>query len=88
MFYVYREEFFEKILTKIEERDGRLFIYEEISSRPMLIAFDALTDFPGHLLVSEEDKKSILSFLASGTAVGWMHNIIEYMLAGKHAFQE
>jgi hypothetical protein len=52
MFYVYREEFFEKTLTKIEEKDGKLFIYESVSRHPMLIAFDALTDFPGDLLVS------------------------------------
>jgi hypothetical protein len=87
MFYVYREEFFEKTVTKVEEKDGKLYIYETMSSSLMLIAFDALTDFPGHLLMSEDDKKSVLSFSASGTAVGWMHNIIEYMLAGKHTFQ-
>jgi hypothetical protein len=46
-----------------------------------------LTDFPGHLLVSEDDKQSVLSFSESGTAVGWMHNVIEDMLAGKHTFQ-
>jgi hypothetical protein len=41
MFYVYREEFFEKTLTKVEEKDGKLYIYETMSSSPMLIAFDA-----------------------------------------------
>lgn len=87
MFDVYREEFFEKTVTKVEEKDGKLYIYETMSSSLMLIAFDALTDFPGHLLMSEDDKKSVLSFSASDTAVGWMHNIIEYMLAGKHTFQ-
>ncbi|KAE8443550.1 hypothetical protein EG329_001712 [Mollisiaceae sp. DMI_Dod_QoI] len=79
MFYVYRENVFDKLIVNIEHKDGKMYIYEGVYGR-LQNNFDLLEPFPHHLVSNEEDKHAILAHLSCGEAVGWMNELIEHVL--------
>lgn len=80
MFYVYREKTFDLLIERIEERAGRLYVHEGIRDS---VLTDTLIPFPSEMIPNEQDKKGILSYMSCFEAVGWMHDIIRYLLMGK-----
>ncbi|KAF8860521.1 hypothetical protein BDZ45DRAFT_800689 [Acephala macrosclerotiorum] len=51
MFYVYRENMFDKGIAKIEDKNGRMKLYELDLDRPIQSTLDLLEPFPHHLLI-------------------------------------
>ncbi|KAM3075308.1 Vacuolar protein sorting-associated protein atg6 [Clarireedia jacksonii] len=81
IFYSYREAVFELNIVKIEEKDGVLYLYEgkyaDIKSVESI-----LHKFPEGLEITEEDRKSALSFMACSDVMLYMNGIITHFLKG------
>lgn len=45
-FYLYMEKVFDKLVTKIETRGGKIYIYEGNYTRQLVGSYDALENFP------------------------------------------
>jgi hypothetical protein len=82
---MYRKEVFDKLIDRVERRNGKIYLYQgeyPKEGRPM----DLLQSFPSHLLESEEEQQAVLVHLASDDAVGWMHELVKHMLTGEYQF--
>ena len=78
LFYIYQEEAFEKLITKVEKDGNTMYFYEglEYGSR-MLIPF------PRHLFASEADRHVVLSYKACTDAVAFMLPFVKRLLKGE-----
>lgn len=74
-FLIYREKVFERLFTKVHEKDGILYLTESPS-------IDVLEPFPEELVKNRRDREAVLTHLASMDALGWMNNLIKIMLEG------
>lgn len=85
MFYMYREVAFDMAVPSIEEKDGIWRIptgtREEVPCVPYM---PMLFPFPNHLVKTKEDKQGLLTLMASPDSVGIMHDMVNYLMAGKH----
>jgi hypothetical protein len=81
IFYMYRETLFDKIVVKVEEKDGKLIIWEGLYP-PEKGPTEYIKPFPAHLNLKPEDKKTLLAFRACSDAVGFLHDITEHFLSG------
>lgn len=87
IFYMYREKLFDMPIVKVEKRAYHL--YERLDIHQGVYKFSLkdlgnLQVFPSEMCQSEDDKKSVLVYLASEHFIAWMHEITCYFLRGKH----
>jgi Fe-S-cluster containining protein len=89
IFYIYREKLFDRPVDRIEvtgtleERNMKMRIYE--TEWPQIVTnYDFIQPFPSSMCNSLEEKQALLTYLTCSDAIGSMHDLIEYMLAGKH----
>lgn len=78
-FYAYREQAFEKFITKVEKEGNTLYLYEGQYGEGQVLA-----PFPGHLFACEDDKNAALTYLACTDAVSFMLDLVKSSLKGKH----
>ena len=76
-FLIYREKVFEKLFTKVHEKDGILYLTEGQYDKD-----DVLIPFPEELVKNRRDREAVLTHLTCMDALGWMHNFIKMMLEG------
>lgn len=86
IFYIYRETMFDKIIVRTEEKDGRLYLFEGVYPDEKT-TIDFLKPFPTALPKSQQDKHAILTMLSCSDALGWMHEIVAYLLSSMYPFQ-
>ncbi|MCJ1386148.1 hypothetical protein MMC17_009274 [Xylographa soralifera] len=79
-FLIYREVVFDKLFTKVEERNGLLLLTEGCYARD-----DIFVPFPKTLVKTELDRQAILTHLTCNDALGWMHDFISKILEGLSA---
>jgi len=72
---------FDKLISRIEKRDGKLYVYEG-KYQGERTNYDFIKKFPSELFDNEEDKLAVLSHL-SCSEMGWLYEIIQYVLSGK-----
>lgn len=77
IFYVYREQAFEKLITKVEKEDDTLYLYEGQYGE------EALVPFPNHLFHCTDDREAALTYYACSDAVAFMLEITRNFLKGK-----
>lgn len=91
IFYVYREQMFDKNIVKIEEKDGKLHLHEGIHAPlPQILTpndllatpLDVLYTFPSSLISDPRDKKSILTYSSAEEGIAWMQDLTNYVLKG------
>ncbi|TVY73477.1 hypothetical protein LSUE1_G007415 [Lachnellula suecica] len=82
IFYVYREQVFDKVFVKVEKRDGKMLLHqgEYPPLSKMSNALDLLFPFDPSVVSDPLDKASILTYMACGDAVAWMHDLVKYVL--------
>ncbi|MCJ1398892.1 hypothetical protein MMC11_002093 [Xylographa trunciseda] len=85
-FLIYREVVFDKLFTKVEEKNGLLLLTEGLYAQD-----DIFVPFPETLAKTKLDRQAILTHLTCTDALGWMHNFIgisaqleEYAVKGKN----
>ncbi|MCJ1392212.1 hypothetical protein MMC18_005079 [Xylographa bjoerkii] len=76
-FLLYREVVFDKLFTKIEEKNGLLLLTEGLYARG-----DIFVPFPETLVKTKLDRQAILTHLTCTDVLGWMHDFIDKMLVG------
>lgn len=81
LFYTYRENVFDKQISKIEDKDGKLYLHGIKSLKTVGTKLDMLQTFPRHLVTNEADKQHALAYLACCDA-SWMNDFVGYMLKG------
>ncbi|KAE9362605.1 hypothetical protein N431DRAFT_358321 [Stipitochalara longipes BDJ] len=79
LFYVYKEKIFNKLIAKIETRDGKLYIHQGQYPKS-LTGYDCVQPFPKDLFQNNYDKRAILVHWACSDAVDWMQEVVEYVL--------
>jgi len=82
IFYVYREKIFDQPIAKVEIKEDKVYMHDGRYSTG-LSRYDFVQPFPNHLLSNESDKKAVLVYMACSDAVGWMQEVVEYVLASK-----
>jgi len=82
VFYIYREKVFDKLVVRVEEKNGEVYTHEGIYNRPVSFV-DYFLPFPKDLVPKKEDRQGLLTYLACSDAVGWMHDMIKHVLAGE-----
>jgi len=90
IFYLFREILFDKLVVKIEEKGGKLYIHEGIYDLlinehgiPYQTEIGVLYPFPSDLIANPTDKHAVLSFLGCEDALAYLSEIIKKMLEGK-----
>ena len=76
-FFIYREVVFDKLFTKVEEKNGLLLLTEGYYARN-----DIFVPFPITLVKTELDRQAILTHLTCTDALGWLHDFISKILEG------
>ncbi|MCJ1438853.1 hypothetical protein MMC27_008243 [Xylographa pallens] len=76
-FLIYREVVFDKLFTKVEEKNGLLLLTEGCYARD-----DILVPFPKTLVKTDLDRQAILTHLTCTDALGWLYDFISKMLEG------
>lgn len=75
---------FDENIVKIEKRAGEMYLhegeYDPIQKECTVI--DLLHQFPTALVSNDNDKKAILTHLSCSDAVGYMHDLVRYILQG------
>ncbi|MCJ1243797.1 hypothetical protein MMC30_000994 [Trapelia coarctata] len=82
-FYIFREKTFDKLIIKVEEKDGMLLLTEGYYDID-----DVLVPFPDELVKNERDRQAVLTHLTCADALGWMHDFMRLILKGFHAHLE
>lgn len=72
IFYLYREKTFDKRITKVEEKDGIIFVHElnPFDGKDTINELDLLQQFPSDL--AEDHRKAILANMACTDTLLWM----------------
>lgn len=73
---------FDKLIVKVEKKEGTLYTYEGVYGYERT-AMDFLYGFPRELFEDEKDKFGVLAHYACGDVVTWFYEVITYLLAGK-----
>lgn len=81
-FYAYREKTFNILIERVEKNGKDLVIHEAWYDETI----DTYFPLPHHLLPDERDKQAVLTFLACGDAVGYIHEMLKVMLNGPIPF--
>jgi hypothetical protein len=81
VFYLYREKLFDKLIDRIEHRDGKMYIHEGRYSQ-LLTEYDRLVPFPTSLCQDSQDKKALLAHISCDDAVAWLGDITKHILEG------
>jgi hypothetical protein len=85
VFYMYREKCFDKLVARIERKNGKMYIHEGVYNyEGMISEMDFLETFPESLCESEEEKLALLSHIACSDAVAWLHELIKFMIGGQY----
>ena len=66
-------------------KDGKLLMYEG-STPEAVTSYQYLQSIPIGVINSDEDKFSVLSHLGCNDAIGWMHDLIKYLLSSTIPF--
>ncbi|EPE24783.1 HIT/MYND zinc finger-like protein [Glarea lozoyensis ATCC 20868] len=74
----YREKLFDKLITKIEKKDGSLVLHEN-DDRWFNSPYDMLEPFPFHLLPEPSDKLAVLNFMACGDTLAYLNDVVELL---------
>ncbi|MCJ1472581.1 hypothetical protein MMC13_001230 [Lambiella insularis] len=87
IFLLFREVGFDKLYTKIEERDefvkgDKLLLY---LSEGVYDEDDILIPFPEDLVFDKEDRQAVLTYAACGDAPSFLHDFVAIMLESFHA---
>jgi hypothetical protein len=80
MFYKYREQVFDKVIARVEEKNGQLFLYQ---GDPATVRRGPLVAFPNQLFANEKDKKAALVLFCCTDALAFMHDFAAYLLSGE-----
>ncbi|PMD46813.1 hypothetical protein L207DRAFT_524161 [Hyaloscypha variabilis F] len=80
IFYIYREKIFDKYIVKIDKKHEKLYIHEGLYPESST-AYEYIMPFPYKLFHNESDKRAVLVHWACDDAVGWMQEVVEYVLA-------
>jgi hypothetical protein len=70
------------ILLRFKETNGKMFLYGMESLKAYSTRIDMVESFPHHLITNEENK-TVLVYLAYCDASGWMNELIGYILKGR-----
>ncbi|KAL8733122.1 MAG: hypothetical protein Q9166_002314 [cf. Caloplaca sp. 2 TL-2023] len=76
LFYIYREIAFDKLILKVERKEGEMILYEGMYKDLVFIPF------PASLFKDDKEKKAMLTYLACGDAWGYMDVLLKTMLNG------
>lgn len=74
LFYMYREIVFDILITKVEKTDRKVLLYEGEYKE------NCFVPFPTALFPEEREKQAVLTYLACGDAIGYMHETLGNML--------
>lgn len=77
---MYRENVFDKKIDRVEEKNGKLYVYEGEYGIDSCIP---LIPFPAELFNNKKDKQAVLTHLTCGDAVAYTCDLAEYLLTGK-----
>lgn len=83
IFYIYREQVFERTITGTEKRDGNLIVYYDNSWRFIDHPTDSLRLFPSALFETRTDREAVLVHMACTDSLAWMHVLIKHFFKGK-----
>ncbi len=76
LFYTYREIVFDKLIVKVERKGNEISLYEGEYED------DCFIPFPAALFPDEREKQAVLTYLACGDALGYLHEVLKIMLKG------
>lgn len=80
-YFAFRALLFEKLITKIEERDRELVIHQDNISPGKDNRW--FWNFPSHLIQNEETKEAVLCFLMGREPLAYLLDLIRYLTDGK-----
>ena len=81
VFYMYREKMFDVELTKVETKDGKIYIYDaEESPIALMSEVDCLNALPP--ILDLDVKRAVLVHRACTDSMMWMQELIDYILKG------
>jgi hypothetical protein len=90
IFYLFREILFDKLVVKIEEKDGKLYIHEGIydlliNEHGILYQTEigVLYPFPSDLIVNPKYKHAVLSFLSCQDGWSYLSGILKKLFERK-----
>jgi hypothetical protein len=84
IFYVYREKVFDRPISKVEVRDGKIYIHDgKYVKQKVVTTYDWAQPFPSGLFSNDEDKRAALVHLGCQDSVAFMHDIIKHVLNTK-----
>jgi hypothetical protein len=92
IFYVYRGKLFDRPVVRIEvtgtleEGNMKMGIYEGEYLRVINTESELLIPFPSSMCKTLEEKHALLSYLCCTDTVCGLHDMIEYLLKGRHKY--
>ncbi|KAI0995209.1 hypothetical protein K3495_g12973 [Podosphaera aphanis] len=80
IFYMYREQMFERDILGAEYLNGDLFVHYDTRWRQINKPIDSLTRFPPEKFGSRIDQKAVLVHMACTDSLAWMHGLINHYI--------
>lgn len=80
IFYAYEEKLFDSNIIRVEERNGKIYVYQSPDER-FITDMDIIQPFPAGL--ETRVKQAVLTLEACSDALVFMHDLVEMFVAGK-----